>query len=204
MGARHAFLLDKNARTHRLNRYARDGNGQEQTTGSCADGQTVFRAIASQRLTSDLKLPFQLDTTLFRTGETEVHEAIREALVNTLIHADHLGQGGIVVEKHRDRLEFSNPGGLLVSLDQLLRGNVSECRNKALQTMFMLIGTAEKAGSGVDKIFRGWHAQAWTLPTVNEQTQPDRVTWLLPLVTRQDHLLETDSSHSDDLVEQPG
>ncbi|MBF0190573.1 MAG: putative DNA binding domain-containing protein [Magnetococcales bacterium] len=150
-----------------------------------------------QRLTSDLKLPFQLEATLFRKGETEVHEAIREALVNTLIHADHLGQGGIVVEKHPDRLEFSNPGALLVSLDQLVRGNVSECRNKALQTMFMLIGTAEKAGSGVDKIFRGWKAQAWTLPTVSEQTQPDRVTWQLPLVTRQDHHPETGSTHSD-------
>ncbi|WP_411182318.1 hypothetical protein [Nitrosomonas sp. Is37] len=33
----------------------------------------------------------------------------------------------------------------------MLRGNISECRNKWLQTMFMLIGAAEKAGSGVDK-----------------------------------------------------
>ena len=38
-----------------------------------------------QRLAADLKLPFQLDSELFRKGETVVHEAIREALVNALL-----------------------------------------------------------------------------------------------------------------------
>ncbi len=136
-----------------------------------------------QRLLADLKLPFQLKTNLFRKGEVEVHEAIREALVNALIHADYQGQGGIVVEKFRDVFEFSNPGTLLVSFEQLFRGNISECRNKTLQTMFMLIGAAEKAGSGVDKIRRGWALQHWRSPIVREQVQPDRVIWRLPMVS---------------------
>lgn len=97
-----------------------------------------------QRLSRDLKLPFRLRSDLFRAGETVVHEAIREALVNALIHADYQGQGGIVIEKYPDRFEFSNPGSLLVSLEQLMRGNISECRNKALQTMFMMIGGRRK------------------------------------------------------------
>ena len=136
-----------------------------------------------QRLSTDLKLPFQLDTDLFRKGETVVHEAIRETLVNALIHADYQGMGGIVVEKYRQRLEFSNPGSLLVSIDQLLRGNVSECRNKSLQTMFTMIGAGEKAGSGVDKIRRGWASQHWRDPIVTEQVQPDRVKWSLPMIS---------------------
>jgi len=136
-----------------------------------------------QRLSADLKIPFQLDSDLFRKGETIVHEAIREALVNALIHADYQGMGGVVVEKYSDRFEFSNPGMLLVSMDQLLNGNVSECRNKTLQTMFTLLGAAEKAGSGVDKIRRGWESQHWRLPRVNEQMQPDRVMWMLPMVS---------------------
>lgn len=142
-----------------------------------------FYLRAAQRLVADLKLPFQLDADLFRKGETPVHEAIREALVNALIHADYNGQGGIVVEKLRDAFEFSNPGTLLVSFDQLLRGNVSECRNKALQTMFMLIGAAEKAGSGVDKMRQGWASQHWRSPMIREQVQPERVSWRLPMVS---------------------
>ncbi len=136
-----------------------------------------------RRLAQDLKLSFQLGGDLFRRGETVVHEAIREALVNALIHADFQGQGGVVVEKYADRFEFSNPGSLLISFDQLLRGGASECRNKSLQCMFMMIGGAEKAGSGVDKIRRGWQSQHWRTPAVREQMQPDRVQWMLPMVS---------------------
>ncbi len=142
-----------------------------------------FYLRVSQRLTTDLKLPFQLDGDLLRKGETEVHEAIREALVNALIHADYQGVGGIVIQKYRDRFIFSNPGTLLISLEQLLRGNISECRNKTLQTMFTLFGAAEKAGSGVDKIRKGWASQYWRLPSVREQIKPDRVDWQLPMVS---------------------
>ena len=66
--------------------------------------------------------PFQLRPDLFRKDETIVHEAIREALVNALIHADYRGQGGIVIEKYRDRIKLSNPGSLLLALEQLLPG----------------------------------------------------------------------------------
>ena len=136
-----------------------------------------------QRLSADLQLPFQLDSDLFRRGETVVHEAIREALVNGLIHADYRGQGGLVVEKYRDRFEVSNPGTLLVSFDQLLKGGVSECRNKALQTMFLMIGAAEKAGSGIDKIRQGWGSQHWRSPSIQEQVQPSRVRLVMPMVS---------------------
>ena len=143
--------------------------------------QFYLRVI--QRLSADLKLPFQLDSDLIRKGETVVHVAIREALINTLIHADYQGQGGIIIEKYLDRFEFSNPGSLLISIDQLLEGGVSECRNKSLQIMFTLIGAAEKAGSGVDKIRTGWGSQHWRSPIVREKVQPTRVVWVLPMVS---------------------
>lgn len=151
--------------------------------GTWAGNLFQFYLRVILRLEADLKLPFQLDRDLFRKGETVVHEAIREALVNALIHTDYQGQGGIIVEKYRDRFDFSNPGSLLISFDQLLRGNVSECRNKSLQLMFMMIGTAEKAGSGIDKIRRGWESQHWRFPKVTEQLQPDRVLWMLPMIS---------------------
>jgi ATP-dependent DNA helicase RecG len=142
-----------------------------------------FYLLVIQRLARDLKLPFQLDSDLFRKGETIVHEAIREALVNAIIHADYQGIGGVVIIKYLNRLEFTNPGSLLISVEQVFQGNVSECRNKALQTMFTMIGAGEKAGSGVDKIIQGWRSQHWRLPIIGEQTQPDRVGWILPMVS---------------------
>jgi len=151
--------------------------------GTWAGNLFQFYRQVIRRLAADLKLPFQLDENLFRKGETIVHEAIREALVNALIHADYQGIGGVVVEKYPDRLEFSNPGTLLVSLEQLWQGNISECRNKTLQTMFTMVGLAEKAGSGIDKIRSGWASQHWRHPWVTEQVQPDRVMWTLPMIS---------------------
>ena len=135
------------------------------------------------RLNADLKIPFQLDADLQRRDDTIVHKALREAVVNSMIHADYRGQGGIVIEKHADRLEFSNPGSLLLSHEQILRGGVSECRNKALQTMFQLIGRGEKAGSGIDTIRQGWRSQHWRSPSLRESTQPDRAVLILPMVS---------------------
>jgi ATP-dependent DNA helicase RecG len=146
-----------------------------------------FYLRVMQRLVLDLKLPFQLDENLFRKGETVVHEAIREALVNAIIHADYFGKGGVVIEKKCDRFEFSNPGSLLIPishlLDQKLRNGISECRNKILQQMFLMIGAAEKAGSGIDKIYRGWESQHWRKPATLEESQLGRVRWILPTIS---------------------
>ena len=143
--------------------------------------QFYQRVIA--RLFADLKVPFQLQPDMFRKDETLVHEAIREALVNALIHTDYRGQGGIVIEKYRDRITMSNPGSLLLPIEQLYQGGISECRNKSLQLMFQQIGGGEKAGSGIDKIRQGWRAQHWRLPIIREQVQPDRVNVVLPMVS---------------------
>jgi ATP-dependent DNA helicase RecG len=133
------------------------------------------------RLTRDLKVPFRLEPDLLRIDDTLVHEAMREALTNALIHADYQGIGGIVIERYRNRIELSNPGSLLISYEQLLHGGVSECRNRCLQQMFQMIGRGEKAGSGIDKIRQGWNSQNWRSPEIEEIFQPDRVLMILPL-----------------------
>lgn len=142
-----------------------------------------FYLRVRQRLGADIKLPFQLDAELVRRGESPAHEALREALVNAMVHADHQGPGGVVIERYPDRIELSNPGSLLVSRAQLLAGGVSECRNKALQLMFLMIGGGEKAGSGMDKIRSGWLSQHWRSPRIEETVHPDRVRLLMPMVS---------------------
>jgi ATP-dependent DNA helicase RecG len=170
---RERLSLDPNVRW--TDRLTQDGTWQGNLY------QFYHRVI--QRLSSDLKLSFELDKLMVRKGESVVHIAIREALVNSLIHADYQGQGGIIIEKYPDRFEFSNPGSLLISFDQILRGGISECRNKSLQQMFTFMGAAERAGSGIDKIRSGWNSQHWRLPIVREQMRPDRVMWTLPMLS---------------------
>ena len=153
-----------------------------------ADGSWVcnlfqFYGRVLSRLTRDLRTPFRLESSLFRSDDTVVHEAVREALTNALVHADYRGEGGVVVEKYRDRFEFSNPGLLLLPVEQIFRGGVSECRNKTLQQMFFLAGYGERAGSGWDKIRQGWKSQNWRSPRIEETTRPDRVQVVLPMVS---------------------
>lgn len=62
-------------------------------------------------------------------------------------------------------------------------GGVSECRNKSLQLMFLLIGGGEREGSGIDKIRQGWAWQNLQSPALQEQTRPDRVRLILPTVS---------------------
>lgn len=134
------------------------------------------------KLSAGLPVPFQLEGGM-RRDNTPAHEALREAFVNSLIHADYAAPGGVVLERYPDRFVFENPGTLLVSLEQFRRGGVSECRNKALQKMFLMIGGGEQAGSGVDKIRTGWSSRHWRAPLIGTQVQPDRVRLTLPMVS---------------------
>lgn len=128
-------------------------------------------------------VPFQTDAQGYRRGVGPVTEALQEALVNALIHADYLGQGGVVIDRYQTQLTFSNPGSLLVSREQLRQGGVSECRNKALQQMFQMLGVGDKAGSGIDRIMASWLEQRWQAPDLHEALRPDRVVLDLPMVS---------------------
>jgi ATP-dependent DNA helicase RecG len=134
------------------------------------------------KLSAGLPVPFQLEGGM-RRDDTPAHEALREAFVNSLIHTDYAVPGGVVLERYPDRFVFENPGTLLVSREQFRRGGVSQCRNMALQKMFLMIGGGEQAGSGVDKIRTGWSSRHWRAPLIGTQAQPDRVRLTLPMVS---------------------
>ncbi len=134
------------------------------------------------KLTAPLPKPFLIRNGI-RIDETPTHIAVREAFINTLIHCDFSEEGNIVVEQWVDKYRFKNPGTMLVSKAQYYLGGDSVCRNKALQKMFMLIGFSEKAGSGVNKIIKGWREANWQKPYVEEFSRPDKVELTLPMIS---------------------
>lgn len=129
-------------------------------------------------LTMNLKVPFKLVNGI-RQDTTLLHEAIREALANTLIHTDYRVERGIVVEKGDDYFKFSNPGTLRVSLEEAINGGISDPRNENIFKMFNLIGIGERAGSGIGKIAKIWDDENWIKPELKESFSPDRVELVL-------------------------
>jgi ATP-dependent DNA helicase RecG len=126
------------------------------------------------KLTADLRVP-RASKAAPHLDATPVHAALREAVVNALVHTDYGTPGGIVFERYRERFLMENPGTLIVSQEQLRRGGVSQCRNRSLQRMFMLIGGCDQAGAGYRRIRDGWRSQLWPEPNLITQRQPDRI-----------------------------
>jgi ATP-dependent DNA helicase RecG len=136
-----------------------------------------------RKLVADLRVPFQLGEDLTRRDSTHVHEALREALVNTLIHADYEGRLSVEVIKRPDRFEFRNPGTLRLPVEQIRAGGHSDCRNRTLQGMLLRIGLGERAGSGFSRIQRAWREQHWAAPSLVEDAGLDEVRLRLGMVS---------------------
>ncbi len=129
------------------------------------------------KLTADLKVPFELKGDE-RQDDTLVHKALREALVNTLVHADYTGRASVLVVKRPDMFGFRNPGMMRVPIEAAVKGGESDCRNRLIQDMFRYVGLGENAGSGLPKIYDGWRSQHWRQPLLHERESPSDQTLL--------------------------
>lgn len=130
-----------------------------------------------RKIVTDLKVPFALQDGQ-RQDETPVHTALREALVNALVHADYTGRASMLVVKRPDMFGFRNPGLMRVPVEQAIVGGESDGRNRTMQQMFLLVGAGERAGSGVPKIYKGWADQHWRWPLLHEKDEPSEQTLL--------------------------
>ncbi len=133
------------------------------------------------KLHGGLKVPFAVEQGQYRVDETAVHLAVREALVNTLVHADYQGTTGVRVVKRRSGFEFVNPGLMLVTSEQVWKGGVSEPRNPALQRLFGLLQLGEREGSGGPAMRMAWREQHWRAPRIWEDTEHAETHLRLPL-----------------------
>ena len=134
-----------------------------------------YRRVVN-KLTADLKVPFVLKGDI-RQDDTATHKALREALVNTLVHADYTGRISVLVVKEPAGFVLRNPGALRVPAAQALLGGVSDCRNRTMQQMFLMIGLGERAGSGMSRIVHGWKDFGHSLQ-LTERYEPQEHTVL--------------------------
>jgi len=163
-------------------------SGERWVDRVCPDGTWSgnlfdFYRIVYGKLTNpeSLKVPFRLKQGQ-RQDDTPVHEAIREALVNTLVHADYTGTVSVLVGRHPDMIVFRNPGNMRIPRDQAVAGGDSDCRNRAMHQMFLMIGLGERAGSGLPKIFSGWRSQHWRAPSLFEVDEPPQTLLIMRML----------------------
>ena len=92
--------------------------------------------------------------------------AVREALLNSLVHRDYSFHASTLISIYDDRIEFVSVGGLLpgLELEDLMMG-VSACRNPHLANVFYRLQLIEAYGTGMRKIM-GAYAGAATQPQI--------------------------------------
>lgn len=93
---------------------------------------------------------------LFREDRRDYPEdAVREALLNSIIHRDYLFSGSTIINMYAGHMEFISLGGLMsgLSLDAIFMG-VSQSRNPNLAAVFYRLKLVESYGTGVRKIKR--------------------------------------------------
>ena len=91
---------------------------------------------------------------LLRTDERDYPEdAIREALLNAVVHREYAFSGSTIINLYSDRLEIISLGGLVsgMSLEAAMLG-ASQPRNEKLASLFYRMKLIEAYGTGISKI----------------------------------------------------
>lgn len=80
--------------------------------------------------------------------------ALREALLNAIVHRDYSFSGSIIINIFDDRMEFVSLGGLVsgLSKEDIMR-SISQTRNQKLANVFYRLKHIVAYGTGIQRIF---------------------------------------------------
>lgn len=105
-------------------------------------------------------------------------EAVREAVINAVVHADYAQRGApIRLSIFDDRLEVENPGLLPfgLTIDDLPHG-ISKLRNRVIGRIFNTLGLIEQWGSGIQRMTAACRSVGLAPPAFEEIATRFRVT----------------------------
>ena len=95
---------------------------------------------------------------LYRTDIRDYpEEALREALMNSIVHRDYSFSASTLVSIYEDRIEFVSIGGLAggLGVDDIMLG-MSVCRNPKLAAVFYRLKLIEAYGTGIPKMMKAY------------------------------------------------
>jgi len=103
----------------------------------------------------------QIRATIEKLSRIDVRDypviAVREALLNLLVHRDYSFSASALISIYDDRIEFVSIGGLLpgIELEDIMAG-LSVCRNQNLANVFYRLHLIEAYGTGLTKIMEAY------------------------------------------------
>ena len=93
-------------------------------------------------------------------------EAIREALLNAIVHRDYSFSGSIIINVNDNETEFISIGGLVPGLSpEDIRSGISQPRNKKLADVFHRLHLIESYGTGIRRIYN-FYSNCATQPRI--------------------------------------
>lgn len=132
-----------------------------------------FRKV-SDKMFALIKAPFVLQDDMTRAPDHGMFDAIREAMVNALAHADYEAQfPQIKVMAHPDKVILENPGSMMIHKEEFFSGGNSKPRNELILKLFRLMGMSERQGFGgplIEKTARQFRLPMPKLDTNLEKT----------------------------------
>lgn len=143
-----------------------------------------FFTATWQRLSAQVSTKFDLDNNLIRRDDgDQLLRALREALVNALIHADYASKSQVKITMHRDSVIFSNPGEMRVSTEDFIIGGNSVARNPKIFNAFVRAKLGEHTGSGGPRIFATSQQLQLRRPDIEVTPASTKITiWTLPQI----------------------
>ena len=97
---------------------------------------------------------------LYRVDVRDYPEvAVREALLNLLVHRDYSFSASAFISIYENRIEFVSIGGLMpgIDLEDVMVG-ISVCRNQDLANVFYRLHLIEAYGTGMGKIMKAYES----------------------------------------------
>jgi ATP-dependent DNA helicase RecG len=136
--------------------------GRFKTPIDIIDNIDINTNIVSQIDTAIEFIKKHLMTEFMITGEAQRTikydyplKAIREIVINMIVHRDYSDSGNSIIKIFDNRIEFFNPGKLYddITIEKLQSGNYSSrTRNRAIARAFKEAGIIERYGSGISRI----------------------------------------------------
>jgi len=102
--------------------------------------------------------------------------ALREALLNAFVHADYRIAGPIMVKQFQDRLEISNPGGLVggITPDNILR-HEPVARNPSLVDALTRLRLVNRSNLGVRRMYQALLIEGKEPPVIIDEGEAVRI-----------------------------